>query len=116
MHNDNLIHSAVIWTVHDFSCACARVGKLDKRWPGKTFHNPVQSNFALRGKGAFMRPTRDFCQRKIYGLIRVSLAIIRLGKAETKAEREKASDWVVAWMSFGGIRRCKANQMRNKED
>ncbi len=57
-----------------------------------------------------MRPARDFCQRKIYGLIRVSLAIIRLGKAETEVERGKASDWVVAWMSFGGLRRRKANR------
>jgi hypothetical protein len=61
-----------------------------------------------------MRPARDFCQRKVYGVIRTSMAIIRLGKAETKAEREKAGDWVVAWVSLGGIRHLKANRVLNK--
>lgn len=62
-----------------------------------------------------MRPARDFCQRKVYGLIRVSMAMIRLSKAETKAEKEKAGDWLVTWMSFRGVRQSKADRMLNKE-
>ena len=57
-----------------------------------------------------MRPRQNFGQRKVYGIVRVSLAIIRLGKAETKTEKEKACDWVVAWLSFTGVRRFKANR------
>jgi hypothetical protein len=62
-----------------------------------------------------MRPTRDFGQRKVYGLVRVSLAIIRLGKAETKTEKEKAGDWVLAWLLFGGVRRSKAGQNLDRD-
>jgi hypothetical protein len=69
----------------------------------------------LHGKGGFVRPTRDFGQRKVYGIVRVSLAIIRLGKAETKTEKEEAGDWVLAWLSFGGVRRSKAGQNLDKD-
>ena len=57
-----------------------------------------------------MKSKRDFCQRKVYVVIRVSLAIIRLNKAETEAERKNASAWLVAWVSFGGRRWSKAEQ------
>jgi hypothetical protein len=62
-----------------------------------------------------MRPTRDFGQRKVYGIVRVSLAMTRLSKAETKTEKEKAGDWLVAWLSFGGFRQSKADRNLDKE-
>ena len=69
----------------------------------------------LHGKGGFVRPTRDFCQRKVYGIVRVSLAMIRLSKAETKAEKEKAGEWLWAWVAFGGVRRSKADRNLDKD-
>jgi len=57
-----------------------------------------------------MKPPRDFCQRKVYGVIRVSLAIIRLSEAENETEREKAANWLTAWISFGGIRHIKTHR------
>jgi hypothetical protein len=62
-----------------------------------------------------VRPARDFGQRKVYGIVRVSLAMTRLSKAKTKAEKEKAGDWLVAWVSFGGFRRSKADRNLDKE-
>jgi hypothetical protein len=62
-----------------------------------------------------VRPTRDFCQRKVYGIVRMSLAMIRLSKAETKAEKEKAGEWLFAWFSFGGLRRSKAHRNLDKD-
>jgi hypothetical protein len=81
----------------------------------KSLHNHVGTGVALHGKGGFVRPTRDFDERKVYGIVRVSLAIIRLGKAETKAEKEKAGDWVLAWLSFRGVRRSKVYRNLDKE-
>lgn len=62
-----------------------------------------------------MTPTQDFGQRKVYGIVHVSLAIIRLGKGGNKTEKEKAGDWVFAWLSFGGVRRSKADRNLDKE-
>lgn len=45
----------------------------------------------------------------------MSLAMIRLSKAETKAEKEKAGEWLYAWFSFGGLRRSKAVLSLDKE-
>jgi hypothetical protein len=69
----------------------------------------------LHGKGGFVRPTRDFGQRKVYGVVRVSLKMIRLSKAETKTEKEKAGEWLLAWLSFGGVRRSKPDRNLDKE-
>jgi hypothetical protein len=41
--------------------------------------------------------------------------MIRLSKAETKAEKEKAGDWLFAWFSFGGLRRSRADRNLDKE-
>jgi hypothetical protein len=62
-----------------------------------------------------MRPERDFCQRRVYGIVRVSLAIIRLSRAEAPAQRQKAGEWLAAWMKFGGLRQTKADKILNKK-
>jgi hypothetical protein len=43
-----------------------------------------------------MKPAQDFGQRKVYRVVRVSLAMIRLRKAKTRTEKEKAGDWLIA--------------------
>jgi hypothetical protein len=52
---------------------------------------------------------------QVYGLVRVSLAMTRLSKAETKTEKEKAGEWLWAWVAFGGVRRFKADRNLDKE-
>jgi hypothetical protein len=74
----------------------------------------MSANSDVAWKGDFVRPTRDFGQRKIYGMVRVSLAMIRLSKAETKTEKEKAGEWLWAWVSFGGFRQFKADRNLDK--
>lgn len=98
------------------SCAYARVSRLDEHRQGKNRHNSFENDMVSHGKGNSMRAPRDFCQRKVYGVIRVSLAMNRLSKAETQAERQKASDWLVAWISFGGLRRLRQTEMVSKEE
>jgi hypothetical protein len=76
----------------------------------KSLHNHVGTRVMPHEKGGLVRTTRDFGQRKVYGAVRVSLAMIRLSKAETKTEKEKAGKWLFAWVSFGGLRRSKADR------
>ena len=80
----------------------------------KTLQHLVGKEVTLYGEG-FMKPTRAFGQRKVYGLVRVSLAMTRLSKAKTKAEKEKAGDWLAAWVAFGGFPRSKADRKVDKE-
>ncbi len=41
--------------------------------------------------------------------------MIRLSKAETKTEKEKAGDWLFAWFSFGGLRQSKTDRNLDNE-
>jgi hypothetical protein len=81
---------------------------------GKSLHNPIGKRATVYAKG-LMRRTQDFGRRKVYGLVRVSLAMTRLSKAETKTEKEKAGEWLWAWVAFGGVRRFKADRNLDKE-
>lgn len=60
--------------------------------------------------GFLVKPPRDFAQRKVYSVIRISLAIIRLNKATTEIERDKAGQWLWAWVSFSGTRYVKSKR------
>jgi len=50
---------------------------------------------------------RDSYQRKAYAVRRMSLAVMRLGRATSAAEKEMASCWVKAWGRVSGIRQFK---------
>jgi hypothetical protein len=54
-----------------------------------------------------MRQARDYYQRKVYAVVRMSLATIRVGKSNTKAEKEKAASWEAAWAAISGLRQFK---------
>jgi hypothetical protein len=66
-----------------------------------TFVAPIK--LAVR----IVKPPKSFAQRKVYGVIRIGLAIIRLNKATTEIERDKAGQWVWAWVSLTGTRHVK---------
>jgi hypothetical protein len=50
---------------------------------------------------------RDIYQRKAYAVRRMSLAVFRLSRATSQAEKEKASLWVKMWSAVSGIRQFK---------
>jgi hypothetical protein len=50
---------------------------------------------------------RDFYQRKAYAVRRMSLAIMRLSRATSQAEKERALFWAKMWGRVGGIRQFK---------
>jgi hypothetical protein len=50
---------------------------------------------------------RDIYQRKAYAMRRMSLAVDRLNRATSKADREKASAWLEMWIIVSGIRQFK---------
>ena len=50
---------------------------------------------------------RDFGQRKVYALLRVSWAIARMSRAETSTEKERAALWIIAWSTLKGTRQFK---------
>lgn len=50
---------------------------------------------------------RDSDQRKAYAVRRMSLAVMRLSRATSQAEKEKASHWAKMWGRVSGIRQFK---------
>lgn len=50
---------------------------------------------------------RDFYQRKVYAVRRMSLAVMRVARATSTVEQEKAARWARAWGAVGGIRQFK---------
>ena len=50
---------------------------------------------------------RDSYQRKAYAVRRMSLAVMRLSRAVSQAEKEKATCWVKIWGRVSGIRQFK---------
>jgi len=50
---------------------------------------------------------RDIYQRKAYAVRRMSLAVMRLSRATSEAEKEKAKCWVKIWGAVSGIRQFK---------
>ena len=50
---------------------------------------------------------RDSYQRKAYAMRRMSLAVMRLGRATSTVEQDKAARWARLWGRVSGIRRFK---------
>jgi hypothetical protein len=50
---------------------------------------------------------RDVYQRKIYTLMRMNVAVVRMKKATNDIERAKALCWLNAWLSASGLRQFK---------
>ena len=50
---------------------------------------------------------RDLYQRKVYAVHRMSLAVMRLSRATSQAEKEKVLFWAKMWGAVGGIRQFK---------
>lgn len=50
---------------------------------------------------------RDVYQRKAYAVRRMSLAALRLNRATSQAEKEKANCWAKIWAAVSGIRQFK---------
>lgn len=50
---------------------------------------------------------RDIYQRKAYAVRRMSLAVVRLNRATSMADREKAGRWIEMWSAVSGIRQFK---------
>ena len=50
---------------------------------------------------------RDNYQRKAYAVRRMSLAVMRLSRTTSQAEREKASHWVKMWGRVSSMRQLK---------
>jgi hypothetical protein len=50
---------------------------------------------------------RDIYQRKAYAVRRMSLAVMRLGRATSQAEKALANCWVKVWASISRIRQFK---------
>ncbi len=50
---------------------------------------------------------RDFYQRKAYAVRRMSLAIVRLSRATSQVEKERALFWAKIWGRVSGIRQFK---------
>jgi len=50
---------------------------------------------------------RDIYQRKAYAMRRLSLAVMRLGRATSIVEQENAARWARAWRRISGIRQFK---------
>jgi hypothetical protein len=50
---------------------------------------------------------RDIHQRKAYAVRRKSLAVMRLSRATTQSEKEKAAHWAKMWGAVSGIRQFK---------
>lgn len=50
---------------------------------------------------------RDIYQRKSYALRRLGLALDRLNRATSTADREKAASWIEIWTTISGIRQFR---------
>lgn len=50
---------------------------------------------------------RDAYQRKAYAMRRLSLAVMRLARATSTVEQEKAACWASAWGRISGVRQFK---------
>jgi hypothetical protein len=50
---------------------------------------------------------RDIYQRKAYAVRRMSLAVIRLSRATSQTEKDKASYWAKMWGTVSGIRQFR---------
>jgi hypothetical protein len=57
-----------------------------------------------------MAQPRDFGQRKIYALLRVSRAVARMGQAESATEKERAAFWIIVWSKLKGTRQFKQDR------
>ena len=57
-----------------------------------------------------MAQPRNFGQRKVYALLRVSRAVARLGQAETAIEKQRAAFWIIVWSKLKGIRQFKQDR------
>ncbi len=62
-----------------------------------------------------MKQSRDKYQRKVYGVVRMDLAMARLNNSANEAERAKATFWVAAWMAISGLRQFKLERRSGKK-
>ena len=62
-----------------------------------------------------MRQGRDKYQRRVYAVVRMNLAMIRLTNGADHVEREKAAFWIAAWMAISGLRRFKLEKRSPKQ-
>ena len=53
---------------------------------------------------------RDYYQRKVYALRRMTLAVKRLHRATSEMDRENAKCWVKIWGAVSGIRQGRLSK------
>jgi hypothetical protein len=61
-----------------------------------------------------MKERRDIFQRKVAATRRMDMAMARLTKAISIAEKEQANRWVAAWGSIASIRQFKLERPGKK--
>ena len=57
---------------------------------------------------------RDVYQRKIYALMRMNAAVVRMKKAANETDRAKALSWLNAWLLASGLRQFKLESRHRK--